>query len=138
MNHELPRLTSLIAWTVFDDRFDGLYHADRGCPGKLIRLMVGFLYLMHIIFVGKLVKVGRPLRQKTDSSKKLYSLHSLEVECISKGKAHKRYKLRVKVSIAVNNRSSFVIGGLALPSNPYYGHTLKSVDNGLFFPRSSG
>ena len=47
------------------------------------------------------------------------------MECISKGKAHKRYEFGVKASIAVTNRSNFVVGGLALPGNPYDGHTLK-------------
>ena len=48
MNHELVRLSSLIDWNVFDERFGPLYHADKGCPGKPTRLMVGLLYLKHI------------------------------------------------------------------------------------------
>ena len=48
LSHELVRLSSLIDWSVFDDRFGTLYHADRGCPGKPTRLMVGLLYLKHI------------------------------------------------------------------------------------------
>jgi IS5 family transposase len=46
------------------------------------------------------------------------------VECISKGKAHKRYEFGVKASIATTNKSNFVVGGMALPGNPYDGHTL--------------
>ena len=48
MNHELVQLSALIDWTLFDDRFGALYHADKGCPGKPTRLMVGLLYLKHI------------------------------------------------------------------------------------------
>ena len=48
MNHELVRLSSLIDWSVFDDRFGILYHADKGSPGIPTRLMVGLLYLKHI------------------------------------------------------------------------------------------
>ena len=48
MNHELVRLAALIDWTVFDDRFGELYHAEISCPGKPIRLMVGLLYLKHL------------------------------------------------------------------------------------------
>ena len=48
MNHELVRLSALIDWTVFDDRFSELYHAEVGCPGKPTRLMVGLLYLKHL------------------------------------------------------------------------------------------
>jgi hypothetical protein len=39
-------------------------------------------------------------------------------------KAHKVYELGVKVSVAVTNREGLVLGMLALPSNPYDGHTL--------------
>ena len=48
MYHELVRLSSLIDWNVFDDRFGTLYHADKGCSGKPTRLIVGLLYLKHI------------------------------------------------------------------------------------------
>ena len=46
------------------------------------------------------------------------------MECISKGKAHKRYEFGVKASIATTSKSNFVVGGMALPGNPYDGHTL--------------
>ncbi len=45
----------------------------------------------------------------------------------SKGKVYKRNELRVKASIAVTNRSNFVVGGLALPGKPYDGHTLRQA-----------
>ena len=89
-------------------------------------------------------------RQKQDKNK-LYSLHAPEVECISKGKVHKRYdkssgqtictaqaarrvapregrnEFGVKASIATTNKSNFVVGGMALPSSQYDGHTLKKA-----------
>ena len=68
--------------------------------------------------------VNRLLAQKPKDSKKLYSLHEPAVDCISKGKAHKRYEFGTKVSIATTNRGGFVIGMRALPGNPYDGHTL--------------
>ena len=80
---------------------------------------------LQSVFGDELTLARRLLAQKKDSSNKLYSLHAPEVECISKGKAHKRYEFGVKASIAVTNRSNFVVGGLALPGNPYDGHTLK-------------
>ena len=43
---------------------------------------------------------ARLLIQTRRSKNKLYSLHAPEVECISKGKAHKRYEFGVKASIA--------------------------------------
>jgi transposase, IS5 family len=46
-----------------------------------------------------LLEMGhRPLKQKRMDSNKLYSLHAPEVECIAKGKAHKRYEFGYKVS----------------------------------------
>jgi len=75
----------------------------------------------------ELTKAKRLLAQEKTSKNKLYSLHAPEVECISKGKAHKRYKFGVKASIAVTNRRNFVVGGLSLPGNPYDGHTLVTA-----------
>ncbi len=254
MHHELVKMSVLIDWDVFDDKFGVLYHAERVCPGKPTRLMVGLLYSKHThklcdeqlvstwleipcwqffcgesyfqikspidpssltryrqrigksgckwllqqtlgaglnsgtvrkshlkrvtadttvqdkavsfptdakllnrsrqrlvrlchqhrvvrdierkihgndqlvqIFAEELKKAKRLLNRQRDRSNKLYSLHAPEVECISKGKAHQRYEFGVKTSIAVTNRSNFVIGGLALPGNPYDGHTLKGA-----------
>jgi transposase, IS5 family len=47
--------------------------------------------------------------------------------CESGGKAHKRYEFGVKVSVATTNREGLVLGMLALPGNPYDGHTLASA-----------
>jgi len=58
------------------------------------------------------------------SKNKLYSLHAPEVDCISKGKAHKRYEFGVKVSVAVSLHEGFVLGARSYPGNPYDGHTL--------------
>jgi transposase, IS5 family len=71
--------------------------------------------------------VNRLLAQKPKDSKKLYSLHEPAVDCISKGKAHKRYEFGTKVSIATTNRGGFVVGMRALPGNPYDGHTLNEA-----------
>ena len=66
----------------------------------------------------------RLLAQKPKDKGKLYSLHEPAVDCISKGKAHKRYEFGTKVSVATTNRGGFVVGMRALPGNPYDGHTL--------------
>ena len=67
----------------------------------------------------------RLLKQTRQSKNKLYSLHESNVDCISKGKAHKRYEFGVKASIAVTAKESFIVGARSYPSNPYDGHTLK-------------
>lgn len=84
---------------------------------------------LEAVFAEELGKAERLPAQERDSKNKLYSLHAPEVECISKGKAHKRYEFGVKAAIATTNKSNFVVGGTALPGNPYDGHTLvRSLD----------
>ena len=78
-------------------------------------------------FAELLQKAERLLTQKRDDKNKLYSLHAPEVECIGKGKAHKKYEFGVKTSIAITHKSNFVIGIKALHGNPYDGHTLKEA-----------
>jgi len=62
-------------------------------------------------------------RQRKDKNK-VYSVHAPEVECISKGKAHKRYEFGCKVSVAATSRGGWFVGAMALHGNPYDGHTL--------------
>ena len=80
---------------------------------------------LGMVFAEELAMARRLLVQERKGRNKLYSLHAPEVECISKGKAHRRYEFGVKVSIATTNRGGFVLGGMALAGNPYDGHTLK-------------
>jgi IS5 family transposase len=49
------------------------------------------------------------------------------VQCISKGKAHKRYEFGQKVSIATTNRDNWFVGALLCQGNPYDGHTLDAA-----------
>jgi len=69
----------------------------------------------------------RIYRQQRTDNKKLYSVHAPEVECLAKGKVHKRYEFGVKVSVASTSQSNFVVGMRALPGNPYDGHTLNGA-----------
>ena len=43
--------------------------------------------------------------QERHDKGKLYSVHAPEVECISKGKAHKRYEFGCKVALAVSSKA---------------------------------
>jgi len=65
-------------------------------------------------------------QQRTDK-KKLYSMDAPEVECISKGKAHKKYEFGCKVSIVTTSKNNWVVGVDAVHGNPYDGHTLKAA-----------
>ncbi len=75
--------------------------------------------------VDNLLEVGRKIfhQQRTDKNK-TYSVHAPEVECISKGKAHKRYEFGCKVSVAATRRGGWFVGAQAVHGNPYDGHTL--------------
>jgi IS5 family transposase len=76
------------------------------------------------IFSESLAMAHRILEQKRDDKNKLYSIHAPEAECISKGKAHKKYEFGVKVGVVTTSKEGFVIGMKALHGNPYDGHTL--------------
>ena len=67
----------------------------------------------------------RLLGQTKESSDKLYSLHAPHTQCISKGKAHKRYEFGTKVSLLVTHKQGLALSSRALKGNPYDGHTLK-------------
>ena len=67
---------------------------------------------------------GIHAQQRRDKNK-IYSVHAPEVECISKGKVHKRYEFGVKASIATTSKGGWHVGAMSLPGNPYDGHTLK-------------
>jgi IS5 family transposase len=80
------------------------------------------------LFAVSLARAEAIRTQGVGGPNRLYSFHAPEVECIAKGKAHKRFEFGVKVSVAVTNAlapgGQFVVGGLALAGNPYDGHTL--------------
>jgi transposase, IS5 family len=67
----------------------------------------------------------RIFRQQRHDTKKLYSLHAPEVECIAKGKAHKPYEFGCKVAVVTTSKSNWVVGISAVHENPYDGATLS-------------
>ena len=69
----------------------------------------------------------RIFRQKQKDKNKIYSVHEPAVECISKGKAHKRYEFGCKVSVAATSRGGWFVGAKAVHGNPYDGHTLSDA-----------
>jgi IS5 family transposase len=73
----------------------------------------------------ELVALAERLLEQTRTSKhKIYSVHAPEVECLAKGKAHKRYEFGCKTSVATTSRSNWIVGAHALHGNPYDGYTL--------------
>lgn len=71
--------------------------------------------------------IGQILMQGEEGIEKVYSLHEPDVECIAKGKAHKKYEFGCKASFVVTHKEGFVLGCQALHGNPFDGHTLKEA-----------
>jgi IS5 family transposase len=69
----------------------------------------------------------RIIAQQRRDKNKIYSVHEPSVECISKGKAHKRYEFGCKVSVAATSRGGWFVGAMAIHGNPYDGHTLTDA-----------
>ena len=72
-------------------------------------------------------KCWQVFSQQRNDKDKLYSYHAPEVECIGKGKAHKKYEFGCKVSVVSTTRDNWVVGVQALHGNPYDGHTLNAA-----------
>lgn len=71
--------------------------------------------------------VEKGLSQTRSSKNKLYSVHEPHVECISKGKARKRYEFGCKVGFASTSKEGFILSAVAFHGNPYDGHTLDKT-----------
>ena len=69
----------------------------------------------------------RLLAQTRTSKNKLYSIHAPEVECLAKGKAHKRYEFGCKASFVTTSQTNWIVGAQALHGNPYDGHTFAGA-----------
>ncbi len=68
------------------------------------------------------------IQQRSDSPKLYsvhYSVHAPEVECIARGKVHKRYEFGCKVALAVTSEDNWIVGVQAHHDNPYDGQTLE-------------
>ncbi len=66
----------------------------------------------------------RVLEQTKKSTHKIYSLHEPDVQCISKGKEHKKYEFGNKISILYTQNTGVIVG-VTSHRNPYDGHTLE-------------
>ena len=64
------------------------------------------------------------LAQRLHSQKKIYSIHEPDVQCISKGKEHKKYEFGNKVSI-IRSATGLILGAQSF-RNEYDGHTIEA------------
>jgi IS5 family transposase len=65
------------------------------------------------------------LAQKKADTNKIYSLHEPHVQCISKGKEHKKYEFGSKVSIITTKNTGVIIGAINLEKNVHDSKTLQ-------------
>lgn len=134
-NRLAPRLASQVGRYAHARQFKRMRKALRrlkGYTGRVLRDIERQLDrvpegALRTRIVEMVALVNRLLAQKPKDKGKLYSLHEPAVDCISKGKAHKRYEFGTKVSVAATNRGGYVVGMRALPGNPYDGHTLAEA-----------
>ena len=68
----------------------------------------------------------RIVTQKREDKNKVYSLHEPEVNCISKGKASKKYEFGSKVSVVVSKIGNVVLGVVNYKENIHDSKTLSS------------
>lgn len=64
------------------------------------------------------------INQLRNTKNKIYSLHEMEVCCISKGKEHKMYEFGNKASFVVTQNTGVIVGALGF-RNEFDGHTLE-------------
>lgn len=97
--------------------------------GRVIRDIRRKIKEPSIFLQEKLDLAQKIFNQFKTSKNKIYSLHEPHVECISKGKASKRYEFGCKVSIMTTNKSNWIVGSIAVHGNPYDGHTVDTALN---------
>jgi transposase, IS5 family len=93
--------------------------------GRVIRDIQRKCSEPDVLLATMLERASRIYVQKRNDSNKLYSMQAPEVECISKGKVHKKYEFGCKVSLVSTSKDNWIIGAQAIHGNPYDGHTLK-------------
>ena len=71
--------------------------------------------------------MARIVSQQRGDKNKVYSLHAPETSCIAKGKAHKKYELGSKVSVASLPGSNVVVGISSFTGNPHDSKTLSAT-----------
>jgi transposase, IS5 family len=91
----------------------------RDIERKLVEIPEGMRTLLE--------NAKRIQQQQQKDSNKCYSIHAPEVECIGKGKAHKKYEFGCKVALATTATSNWIVAIAACHGNPYDGATLTAT-----------
>jgi transposase, IS5 family len=93
--------------------------------GRVLRNVERFVGPLKEKQAGLLTITRRIYEQQRQSQQKVYSVHAPEVECLAKGKAHKKYEFGCKVQVVTTSKAGWVVGIDAVAGNPYDGATLK-------------
>ena len=80
-------------------------------------------------FAQTIEKAKIALSQGQESKEKIYSWHAPEVECITKGKLHKKYEFGCKAGFVSTNKSNFIVGAKAFHNRPHDSQTLHAALN---------
>jgi transposase, IS5 family len=96
---------------------------EKTIAGRLVRELERNL-LPNSRYESQIDLFKRILSQKKSDNNKIYSVHEPDVQCISKGKEHKKYEFGNKVSIIYTQTTGVIIGAMGF-RNPYDGHTLE-------------
>jgi IS5 family transposase len=67
----------------------------------------------------------KAVNQKRNDKGKIYSLFEPQVNCIAKGKPHKKFEFGNKVSLVIGKVNGVILGVSSFPNNPYDGDTIK-------------
>ena len=133
-NREAPRLAAQVARYAHAKQYKRMKKAIRTLRTRVGRVQrdierkIDQIPETHQVWARDLLyRVNRIRTQKPKDKNKLYAVHAPEVECISKGKAHKPYEFGVKVSVATTLSEGIVVGMRSMPGNPWDGHTLAET-----------
>ena len=93
--------------------------------GRVLRNVERFVGPLKAKQAELLRRSRRIYEQKRADKQKVYSVHAPEVECLAKGKAHKKYEFGCKVAMVTTSKAGWIVGIDAMSGNPYDGATLK-------------
>lgn len=77
---------------------------------------------IHVLSIAQKIQT-----QNKHDKGKVHSFHEPHVECISKGKKHKRFEFGVKVSLTTTSKDNWIVGCKTMFNNPYDGSTLMDA-----------
>lgn len=95
--------------------------------GRVIRDIRRKRHKPDSVLLEALDTAERIFTQQRHDKNKVYSMHAPEVECIAKGKAHKKYEFGCKASFVSTSKNNWIVGARAIHGNPYDGHTLEDA-----------